>query len=176
MSSAAMPLSTRLDRFGNRRDPVVGYARGSIIDSEVAESLRQKRAYQIIRDRYAQFGDAGLFNLTGLIRAFPFAPGDEESMRSYIHFIARSQGELEAAALRRLGATSGVHEGFLATRISAAMIAIMLVLLEQGDRVLSIVPADRSTHSSTFGKCGSISLERCTGSATGNRPASRNVT
>lgn len=65
-------------------------------------------------------------------------------MRSYIHFIARSQGELEAAALRRLGAVSGVHEGFLATRISAAMIAIMLVLLEQGDRVLSIVPADRS--------------------------------
>ena len=139
-----MPLSTRLDRFGNRRDPVVGYARGSIIDSEVAESLRQKRAYQIIRERYAQFGDAGLFNLTGLIRAFPFEPGDEESMRSYIHFIARSQGELEAAALQRLGGVAGVDEGFLATRISAAMIAIMLVLLEQGDRVLSIVPADRS--------------------------------
>ncbi len=144
MSSAAMQLSTRLDRFGNRRDPVVGYARGSIIDSEVAESLRQKRAYQLIRDRYAQFGDAGLFNLTGLIRAFPFEAGDEESMRSYVHFIARSQGELEAAALKRLGGVGGVHEGFLATRISAAMIAIMLVLLKEGDRVLSIVPADRS--------------------------------
>ena len=144
MSSLAMPSSTRLDRFGNRRDPVVGYARGSIIDSEVAESLRQRRAYQIIRDRYKQLGDAGLFNLTGLIRAFPFAPGDEESMRSYVHFIARSQGELEAAALRRLGGVGGEHEGFLATRISAAMIAIMLVLLEEGDRVLSLVPADRS--------------------------------
>jgi len=144
MSSVATSLSTRLDRFGNRRDPVVGYARGSIIDSEVAESLRQKHAYQIIRDRYAQSGDAGLFNLTGLIRAFPFAPGDEESMRSYIHFIARSQCELETAALQRLGAVAGEHDGFLATRISAAMIAIMLVLLEEGDRVLSIVPADRS--------------------------------
>jgi L-seryl-tRNA(Ser) seleniumtransferase len=139
-----MPSSPRLDRFGNRRDPVVGYARGSIIDSEVAESLRQKRAYEIVRDRYARFGDAGLFNLTGLIRAFPYAPGDAESMRSYVHFIARSQGELEAAALQRLGAVAGVHEGFLSTRISAAMIAIMLVLLEEGDRVLSLVPADRS--------------------------------
>ncbi len=144
MSSAAMPVAARLDRFGNRRDPVVGYARGSIIDTEVAESLRQKRAYEIIRERYAKLGDAGLFNLTGLIRAFPFEPGDDESMRSYIHFIARSQGELEAAALRRLGAANGVHDGFLATRISAAMIAVMLVLLEPGDRVLSIVPADRS--------------------------------
>lgn len=144
MSSAAMPLTSRLDRFGNRRDPVVGYARGSIIDSEVAESLRQRRAYEIIRSRYAKFSDDGLFNLTGLIRAFPYAPGDEESMKSYVHFIARSNGELEDAALQRLGAVTGMHEGFLATRVSAAMIAIMLVLIEEGDLVLSVVPADRS--------------------------------
>jgi len=144
MSSAAIPISTRQDRFGNARDPLVGYARGSIIDSELAESLRQQRAYRIIRERYARLGDAGLFNLTGLIRAFPFAPGDEEALRSYVHFIARSNGELEAAALARLGAVPGRHEGFLANRVSAAMIAIMLVLLEPGDRVLSVVPADRS--------------------------------
>jgi L-seryl-tRNA(Ser) seleniumtransferase len=139
-----MQIAPRLDRFGNRRDPVVGYARGSIIDSEVAESLRQKRAYEIIGDRYARFGDDGLFNLTGLIRAFPYEQGDRESMKSYVHFIARSHGELEAAALKRLGAVTGMHEGFLATRVSAAMIAIMLVLVEGGGLVLSVVPADRS--------------------------------
>jgi len=144
MPNAAIPIATRQDRFGNARDALVGYARGSIITNEVAESLRQQRAYQIIRDRYAQSGDAGLFNLTGLIRAFPYVPGDEESMRSYVHFIARSRGELESAALRRLGGRAGMHDGFLATRVSAAMIAIMLVLLEEGSRVLSLVAADRS--------------------------------
>ncbi|MDH4261401.1 MAG: hypothetical protein OEW16_14015, partial [Gammaproteobacteria bacterium] len=141
LSTAAANLK---DRLGNPRDPAVGYARGAIIVDEVSESLRQQRAYAIIRDRYARLGDAGVFNLTGLIRAFPFAPGDAESMRSYVHFIARSQGELETLALQRLGARSGVHDGFLANRVSAGMIAIMLVLLEDGDRALSLVPADRS--------------------------------
>ena len=37
-----------------------------------------------------------------------------------------------------------MHDGFLANRVSAGMIAIMLVLLEDGDRALSLVPADRS--------------------------------
>ncbi|MCC7017409.1 MAG: hypothetical protein IT564_09445 [Rhodospirillales bacterium] len=82
--------------------------------------------------------------MTGLIRAFPFASGDADSMRSYVHFIARSRGELEALALDRLGGLRDVHEGFLATRVTAAMLAIMLALVESGDRVLSLVARDRS--------------------------------
>lgn len=140
--SSIAPASLK-DRFGNPRDSVVGYARGEIIADEVSESLRQQRAYGIIRSRYARLGDAGVFNLTGLIRAFPFAPGDEESMRSYVHFIARSRGELERLALERLGGKAA-HDGFLANRVSAGMIAIMLALLREGDRVLSLVAADRS--------------------------------
>jgi len=132
------------DRFGNPRDPVVGYARGAIISDEIAEAMRQQHAYAIIRDRYARLGDAGLFNLTGLIRAFPYVAGDEESMRSYVHFIARSRGELERLALERLGGQPGQDDGFLATRVTAGMLAIMLALLKPGDRVLSLVAADRS--------------------------------
>src|SRR5688572_2340289 len=138
------PAHLDTDRFGNPLDPKVGYARGAIIVDEVSESLRQQRAYGIIRDRYARLGDAGVFNLTGLIRAFPFAPGDEESLRSYVHFVARWQGELEEVALQRLGGKPGAHLGFLANRVSAAMLAIMLALLEEGGRVLSLVAADRS--------------------------------
>src|SRR5687768_18096964 len=128
------PAHLDTDRFGNPRDPTVGYARGAIIVDEVSESLRQQRAYGIIRDRYARLGDAGVFNLTGLIRAFPFAPGDEDSMRSYVHFVARWQGELEEVALQRLGGKPGAHLGFLANRVSAAMLAIMLAILEEGSR------------------------------------------
>jgi L-seryl-tRNA(Ser) seleniumtransferase len=103
---------------------------------EVAEAQRQQRAYAIIRDRFARLGDAGLFNLSGLIRAFPFEDGDKDAMRSYVHFIARSQNEIEQLALARMGGDPARHDGFLSTRV-------MLALLKPGERVLSLVAADR---------------------------------
>jgi L-seryl-tRNA(Ser) seleniumtransferase len=140
----AASTAPKRDRFGNVVDPKVGYARGRVITGEVAEAQRQQRAYAIVRDRFARFGDAGLFNLTGLIRAFPYAAGDEDAMRSYVHFIARSQGELEALALQRMGGEPARHDGFLSTRVTAAMLAIMLTLVRPHDRVVSLVAADRS--------------------------------
>lgn len=134
----------RRDRFGHAIDPKVGYARGPVITDEVAEARRQRRAHEIIRARYARLGDDGIFNLTGLIRAFPIEAGDHEAMRSYVHFIARSQDELESLALARLGGDPKRHEGFLSTRVTAGMLAIMLTLLEPGDRVVSLVADDRS--------------------------------
>ena len=136
--------SGRSDRFGNAIDPTVGYARGDVITDEVAESLRQQRAYAIVRDRYTKYGDDGIFNLTGLIRAFPFEDGDADAMRSYVHFIARSKGELEPLAIARMGGSADKHDGFLATRITAAALATMLTVLKPGDRVVSIVAGDRS--------------------------------
>lgn len=141
---AAAADDIKRDRFGNILDPKVGYARGRVITGEVAEAQRQQRAYAIIRDRFARLGDAGVFNLTGLIRAFPVEPGDKDAMRSYVHFIARSQGELESLALQRMGGDPAIHDGFLSTRVTAGMLATMLTLLKPGDRVLSLVAADRS--------------------------------
>src|SRR5262245_30718358 len=134
----------KCDRFGNVLDAKVGYARGRVITGEVAEAQRQQRAYAIVRDRFARFGDAGVFNLTGLIRAFPYELADRDAMRSYVHFIARSHGELEALALQRMGGEPSRHDGFLSTRVTAAMLAIMLTLLRPGDLVVSLVAADRS--------------------------------
>jgi len=146
VSEAAPAASSapKRDRFGNLLDPKVGYARGRIITGEVAEAQRQQRAHAIIRERFARSGDAGVFNLTGLIRAFPYEAGDSEAMRSYVHFIARSQGELEQMALTRMGGDPARHDGFLSTRVTAGMLATMLALLKPGDRVLSLVAADRS--------------------------------
>src|SRR5262245_24635123 len=134
----------KCDRFSNVLDAKVGYARGRVITGEVAEAQRQQRAYAIVRDRFARFGDAGVFNLTGLIRAFPYELADRDAMRSYVHFIARSHGELEALALQRMGGKPPLHDGFLSTRFTAAMLAIMLTLLRPGDLVVSLVAADRS--------------------------------
>ena len=136
--------SVRRDRFGNAIDPTVGYARGAVLASELAEATRQQRAYEIIRDRYARMGDDGVFNMTGLIRGFPLQDSDDDAMRSYVHFIARSQGELEKLAIARMGGDPAVHDGFLSTRVTAGMLATMLTVLKPGDRVVSLVAADRS--------------------------------
>jgi L-seryl-tRNA(Ser) seleniumtransferase len=137
-------MAPSVDRFGNPVDPAVAYARGTILASEVEETWRQRRGSALIRERAARLGQEGVYNLTGLIRGFPFAPGDEQWLRSYIHFGAGNDGQLEALALKILGGDPQDHDGFLATRVSAGILAIMLALVEPGDLVLSLVPADRS--------------------------------
>lgn len=137
-------MSQRVDRFGNPIDPSVSYARGSILASEVEETLRQRHGYDLIRARVDRDGDEAVFNLTGLIRGFPFKAGDEAWLRSYIHFNARNRGDLEATALKILGGDTAEHDGFLATRVSAGILAVMLATLAPDDLVLSLVPADRS--------------------------------
>lgn len=145
MSAAPADLATeRQDRFGNPIDPRVGYARGQVLSDEIAESLRQTHAHGLLRERFRRHGDAGLFNLTGLIRGYPLEKGDEDAMRSYVHFNARQDGELELLAITLMGGDASTHQGFLATRVTAGMLAVMVTLLEPGDRVLSLVAADRS--------------------------------
>lgn len=137
-------MPSHVDRFGNPIDPAVAYARGRILAGEVEETLRQRHGYELIRERFRHLGHDGVYNLTGLIRGFPMAPGDEEWLRSYIHFGALADGQLEAIALKILGGDAAEHDGFLSTRVSAGILAIMLGLLEPDDLVLSLVPADRS--------------------------------
>ncbi|MCC7271844.1 MAG: hypothetical protein IT561_04195 [Alphaproteobacteria bacterium] len=134
----------RRDRFGNPIDPKVGYARGRIITGEVDEVRRQAHAHAIMRDRFVRHGDAGVFNLTGLIRGYPLADGDSEALQSYVHYNARRGDELEQAALARMGGDPARHSGFLANRVTSGVLAVMVTLLQRGDRVLSIVADDRS--------------------------------
>ncbi len=149
MSNAAVAQAgqaqqpVRTDRFGNEIDPMVSYARGSILRSNADEIVRQRQAYAIARERRDRLGDDAIYNLTGLIRGFRFKEGDAAKMKSYIHFGAIDQGELVPLAIERLGGTPEKHDAFLTNRVSAGIFATMLALLKPGDLVLSVVPADR---------------------------------
>ncbi|HYZ34574.1 MAG TPA: PLP-dependent transferase [Crenalkalicoccus sp.] len=142
-AATATPIPPRLDRFGNVVDPTVSYARGSILGSNADEIVRQRQAYAIARERRDRLGDDSIYNLTGLIRGFPFRDGDAAKLRSYIHSGAMDKGELPPLALRRLGGNLEEHDAFLCNRVSAAILATMLALLKAGDLVWSVVPADR---------------------------------
>lgn len=143
MSAAEQKPAPRLDRFGNVVDPTVSYARGSILGSNADEIVRQRQAYAIARERRERLGDDAIYNLTGLIRGFPFKEGDAAKLRSYIHFGAMDKGELAPLAIDRLGGSAERHDAFLCNRVSAAILATMLALVKPGDLVWSIVPADR---------------------------------
>ena len=64
------------DRFGNPIDPVVGYARGRILQSSLEEGLKRKQAYGLIKNRINKLGVKSLYNFTGLDKTFPLEPND----------------------------------------------------------------------------------------------------
>ena len=131
------------DRFGNRIDPTVSYARGEILRNNADEIMRQRHAYDLGRERCAALGPDSAYNLTGLIRGFRFKPEDLAGMRSYIHFGVLDHDRLVPLAIERLGGTLNRDDAFLCNRVSAAILATMMAMIKPGDLVLSVVPADR---------------------------------
>lgn len=131
------------DRFGNVIDPMVSYARGSILRDNADEILRQRKTYRIARARRAELGAESIYNLTGLIRGFRYAESDHDKLQSYIHFGALDEGLILEKAFARMGGNPEEHDGFLCNRVSAAALATMMGLIKPGELVYSVVPADR---------------------------------
>src|SRR5690606_21175278 len=114
------------DRFGNVIDPMVSYARGSILRDNADEILRQRKTYRIARARRAELGAESIYNLTGLIRGFRYAESDHDKLQSYIHFGALDEGLILEKAFARMGGNPEEHDGFLCNRVSAAALATMM--------------------------------------------------
>ncbi len=132
------------DRFGNPIDPTVGYARGAILagpDEEVARTLHSR---ELVRRRILEAGNEAVFDITGLRRATPIQPEDLPNLDSQFTFYAHFDGRAEPLALRLVKADPEVYDAVLVNRVSAAMLAVSLALLEAGDTVLSFVPRGRS--------------------------------
>ena len=65
------------DRFGNPVDPIVRYARGSILKSTDEEVTRMLRARQIVGDRVRRMGRESIYDLSGMK-----APADFSTAKS----------------------------------------------------------------------------------------------
>ena len=65
MNPAAIPPT---DRFGNPLDPIVRYARGTILKSTDEEVTRMLRARQIVGDRVRAKGKDSVYDLSGMNR------------------------------------------------------------------------------------------------------------
>ena len=128
------------DRFGNPIDPTVGYARGTILTGPDREVAKLGFGRRLVRERLEQHGPEGLFDLTGLPRAWPLRPDDLPKLESQLTFYTYFEGKAEPLALEYAKADPSTNDALLLTRVSAAAFATMLALLEPGDAVISISP------------------------------------
>jgi len=136
------------DSFGNVIDPIVRYARGSILAGTDDEVRRMLRARQIVGARVRSLGTDGVYDLSGMNRGSGITADDVPHLTSHVPFFARYEGHTEPLALKHMGADSARHGALILNRVSAANFIALTTLLKRGDRVFAFAPTGGATHPS----------------------------
>jgi L-seryl-tRNA(Ser) seleniumtransferase len=138
------------DRFENPIDPVVGYARGSILQGTDEEVVRMLRARQIVGERVRSKGKESVFDLSGMNRGAGIGADEVPHLTSHVPFFERFEGRTEPYALRHMGADPTRHKALIINRVSAANFIALTTLLARGHHVYALAPAGGSTHPSAI--------------------------
>ncbi len=77
------------DRFGNPLDPIVRYARGSILKSTDEEVQRMLRARHLVGERVRSKGKDSIYDLSGMNRGSGITAGDVPHLTSHVPFFER---------------------------------------------------------------------------------------
>ncbi len=124
--------------------PPQDYPRGQILATSADEARKSTQGRRLVRDRVLSLGKDAIYNMTGLVRAFPLDPEDlptlENQFTYYTHFLGRA----EAMAIEFTGANPRDHNAVMCNRVTSAMLAIMLGTLKPADSVISLVGKGRS--------------------------------
>ena len=120
------------------------YLHSTILSSSVEEAKKSSRGRQMVRDRILALGKDSVYNLTGLVRTFPLDPEDLPGLENQFTYYAYFMGEAEKLAIEEMGGREDQHGAVICNRVTSAMLAIMLPLIERGDRVISVVQKGRS--------------------------------
>lgn len=142
------PAKPATDRFGNPIDPIVRYARGSILRSTDEEVARMLRARHIVGDRVRRLGKDSVYDLSGMNRGSGLTAEDTPHLTSHVPFFERYEGKTEPLALKHMGADPAKHRALIINRVSAANFIALTTVLKPGDRVLCFAPAGGVTHPS----------------------------
>jgi L-seryl-tRNA(Ser) seleniumtransferase len=139
---------TATDRFGNPVDPIVRYARGSILKSTDEEVARMLRARHMVGERVRKYGKEGVYDLSGMNRGGGLTAEDTTHLTSHVPFFERFEGGTEPLALKHMGADPVRHRALILNRVSAANFIALTTVLGPGDRALGFAPAGGVTHPS----------------------------
>jgi L-seryl-tRNA(Ser) seleniumtransferase len=137
------------DRFGNPIDPIVRYARGTILKSTDEEVTRMLRARQLVGERVRTRGKNSVYDLSGMNRGSGIRAEDVAHLTSHVPFFEHFEGKTEPYALKHMGGDPGRHDALILNRVSAANFIALTTLLARGDRVLALAPEGGVSHPST---------------------------
>jgi len=140
------------DTFGNTLDPIVGFARGSIIRSSVDEARRLRQGQKVAAERVRRLGPQSIGVFTGNQREFPLQVEDLQTHCEEWVGPGLFAEELREAAIAHLGGqpTDAVAA---VNRTSAGIIATIAALANERP-VVSVVPPGGRSHASVIRGCG----------------------
>ena len=142
-------MESTTDRFGNPLDPIVRYARGTILKSTDEEVVRMLKARQLVAERVRAKGMDSVYDLSGMNRGSGITAEDTQHLTSHVPFFERFEGKTEPYALKHMGADPAIHSAIIMNRVSAANFCALTTILKPGDRVLALAPLNGVSHPST---------------------------
>lgn len=147
-----MSAKKSTDSLGNPLDPIVGFARGKIIQSSVDEARRLRQGQLIAAERIRHLGPTSIGVFTGNQREFPLNVEDltthcEEWVGPGLY-----AEELRQVAIEHMGGQPGDMVAAV-NRTSAGIIAA-IAALAIGKPVVSVVPPGGRSHASVIRGCG----------------------
>lgn len=145
------------DSFGNPLDPIVGFARGTIIQSSVDEARRLRQGQKVAAERVRTLGPESVGVFTGNQREFPLKVEDLNTHCEEWVGPGLFAEELRLVAIAHMGgqATDGVAA---VNRTSAGIIATVAALAD-GKSVVSVVPPGGRSHASVIRGCALARVE-----------------
>lgn len=141
-------MSAATDRLGNPIDPIVRYARGSILKSTDEEVARMLRARKIAGERVRTQGKDSVYDLSGMNRGSGLNADEVGDLTSHVPFFNRFEGKTEPFALKHMAADPAKHSALILNRVSAANFIALTTVLKAGDRVFCLAPLGGITHPS----------------------------
>jgi L-seryl-tRNA(Ser) seleniumtransferase len=136
------------DRLGNPLDPIVNYARGSILRGTDEEITRMLRARQLVAERVRATGEDSVYDLSGMNRGGGISAEDTVHLTSHVPFFERFEGHTEPLALKHMGANADEHAALIINRVSAANFVALTTLVARGEKVYALAPKGGVTHPS----------------------------
>lgn len=147
-ATAERTTGVETDRFGNPLDPIVRYARGSILASTDQEVARMLHARQIVGALVRAKGKQAVYDLSGMNRGSGITTEDVPHLTSHVPFFERFEGKTEPLALKHMGADPARHAALILNRVSATNFIALTTLLKKGDRVFAFAPTGGVSHPS----------------------------
>jgi L-seryl-tRNA(Ser) seleniumtransferase len=142
-------MAETVDRFGNPHDPIVGYARGSILKGTDEEVARMLKARHMVGNRVRTLGKDSVYDLSGMNRGAGLTEEEVPHLTSHVPFFERFEGKTEPLAIKHMGADPERHRALIVNRVSAANFIALTTILKPGDKVLALAPKGGTCHPST---------------------------